>query len=172
MIFTRAWKIQNIRPYTLDMNTKRRYEFKSTHSLRKYFETYALNHMKILNVKILMGHDTGLEKSYYKPSEKEILNDYLNVVDLLTISTENKLQTTVDKDLQEKEKEITDLRQRGKEQNRVMNALWDKLKALNQEKKVEMANLRKELAQHKDEQDHLEELTKSIIEKAGKKFSR
>ena len=41
MIFTRAWRIQNIRPYTLDMNTKRRHEFKSTHSLRKYFETHA-----------------------------------------------------------------------------------------------------------------------------------
>ena len=96
MIFNRAWRIQNIRSYTLDMNTKRRHEFKSTHSLRKYFETHALNHMKLLNVKMLMGHDTGLEKSYYKPTEKQILDNYLNVVDLLTISNENKLQKTVE----------------------------------------------------------------------------
>ena len=96
MIFNRAWRIQNIRSVTLDMESKRRHEFKTTHSLRKYFETHALNHMKLLNVKILMGHDTGLEKSYYKPSEKEILEDYLKVVDLLTINEENRLQRKVE----------------------------------------------------------------------------
>jgi integrase len=100
MMFNRAWRIQNIRSYTLDMNSKRRHEFKTTHSLRKYFETHALNHMKLLNVKILMGHDTGLEKSYYRPTEKEILDDYLNVVDLLTVTKENKLQKTVDVNLE------------------------------------------------------------------------
>lgn len=90
MMFNRAWRIQNIRSFTLDMNSRRRHEFKTTHSFRKYFETRALEHMKILNVKILMGHDTGIEKSYYRPSEREILNDYLNIVDLLTLGKENK----------------------------------------------------------------------------------
>jgi hypothetical protein len=47
---------------------------------------------KLLNVKILMGHDTGLEKSYYKPTEQELLEDYLKVVDLLTINEINKLK--------------------------------------------------------------------------------
>jgi hypothetical protein len=79
------------------MSSKRRHEFKTTHSLRKYFETHALNHMKLLNVKILMGHDTGLEKSYYKPSEKELLQDYLKVVDLLTINEENRLKNKIEK---------------------------------------------------------------------------
>jgi len=97
MIFNRAWRIQNIRSYTLDMNSnKRRHEFKTTHSLRKYFETRALEHMKLLNVKMLMGHDTGLEKSYYRPTEQEILKDYLNVVDLLTINEENRLQRKIE----------------------------------------------------------------------------
>ena len=62
------------------------------HGFRKYFETHAMESMKLLNVKILMGHDTGLEKSYYKPTEKDILEDYLKVVDLLTISEVNKLK--------------------------------------------------------------------------------
>jgi integrase len=97
MIFNRAWRIQNIRSYTLDMNSKRRHEFKTTHSLRKYFETHALTHMKLLNVKILMGHDTGLEKSYYKPSESEILEDYLRVIDLLTINEESRLKNKIEK---------------------------------------------------------------------------
>jgi hypothetical protein len=97
MIFTRAWRIQNIRSYTLDMNSKRRHEFKTTHSFRKFFETRALEKMKLLNVKILMGHDTGLEKSYYRPTEKELLQDYLNVVDLLTINDENRLKRRIEK---------------------------------------------------------------------------
>jgi hypothetical protein len=97
MMFNRAWRIQNIRSVTLDMESKRRHEFKTRHSLRKYFETHALNHMKLLNVKILMGHDTGLEKSYYKPSEKEILEDYLKVVDLLTINEESCLKSKIEK---------------------------------------------------------------------------
>ena len=88
-IFTRAWKIQDIRPPDNDI---RRHEFKSTHCFRKYFETHAMDKMKLLNVKILMGHDTGLQKSYYKPSEKDILEDYLKVIDLLTINEVNKLK--------------------------------------------------------------------------------
>lgn len=96
MIFNRAWRIQNIRPYTLDMNSKRRHEFKTTHSFRKFFETRALENMKLLNVKILMGHDTGLERSYYRPTEEELLQDYLNVVDLLTVNEENRLKRKVE----------------------------------------------------------------------------
>ena len=92
-IFTRAWKIQNVRPS--DNNIKR-HEFKSTHCFRKYFETHAMESMKLLNVKILMGHDTGLEKSYYKPDEKTLLEDYLKVVDLLTINEENRLRKKVE----------------------------------------------------------------------------
>lgn len=38
--------------------------------LESFFETRAMKSMKLLNVKILMGHDTGLEKSCYKPTEQ------------------------------------------------------------------------------------------------------
>jgi integrase len=100
-IFTRAWKIQNIR----EVDNKRRHEFKSTHCFRKYFETHALKSMKLLNVKMLMGHDTGLEKSYYKPSEKELLEDYLKVVDILSVNKQIKLESKVN-ELAEKQGEI------------------------------------------------------------------
>ncbi|MFZ0317472.1 MAG: hypothetical protein WAL23_11095 [Nitrososphaeraceae archaeon] len=102
-IFTRAWKIQDIGPPDSDI---RRHEFKSTHCFRKYFETRAMDKMKLLNVKILMGHDTGLEKSYYKPSEKDILEDYLKVVDLLTINEVNKLKLEFEEKLRIEKSEL------------------------------------------------------------------
>jgi len=102
-IFTRAWKIQSIRPPENDI---RRHEFKSTHCFRKYFETHAMESMKLLNVKILMGQDTGLEKSHYKPTEKDILEDYLKAVDLLTINEINKLKLEFEEKLQEEKSQL------------------------------------------------------------------
>jgi hypothetical protein len=54
---------------------------------------------------MLMGHDTGLEKSYYKPSEKELLDDYLRVVDFLTIHDSEMKLTKEVKELREKSKD-------------------------------------------------------------------
>ena len=42
--------------------------------------------MKSINVEITMGHNIGVSGSYYKPSEKEVLEDYLKAIDLLTIN--------------------------------------------------------------------------------------
>lgn len=53
-------------------NKIRRHEFKSTHSLRKFFETHAMKSMNLLNVKLLMGHDIGLDQSYFKPTPDEV----------------------------------------------------------------------------------------------------
>jgi hypothetical protein len=36
--------------------------------------------MKPINVEMTMGHDIGLSESYYKPSEKEVLEDYLKLL--------------------------------------------------------------------------------------------
>ena len=33
-----------------------------------------------------MGHSTGISESYYRPTEKELLEDYLKAVPLLTVS--------------------------------------------------------------------------------------
>jgi hypothetical protein len=59
--------------------------------------------MKAANVEMLMGHDLGLSKSYYKPKEKEVLEDYLKAVKNLTVQKNN------DKIF---EKEINDLREK------------------------------------------------------------
>jgi hypothetical protein len=42
--------------------------------------------MKPINVEILMGHSTGISDSYFRPTENELLDDYIQVVDLLTVN--------------------------------------------------------------------------------------
>jgi hypothetical protein len=71
----------------------------STHAFRKYFETTAkLAGLDSLYLQRLMGHDTGLEDSYFKPSEQDLLegNDkmlgYIGIANELQISEEHKLK--------------------------------------------------------------------------------
>jgi hypothetical protein len=52
--------------------------------------------MKPINVETLMGHSTGISDSYYRPTEKELLDDYLKVVDHLTIRTESTFKAEVE----------------------------------------------------------------------------
>ena len=42
--------------------------------------------MKPANVEITMGHDLKTSESYWKPTEREVLEDYLKAVPLLTIN--------------------------------------------------------------------------------------
>ena len=46
--------------------------------------------MKPINVEITMGHNIGVSASYYRPLEKDILQDYLKAVDELTIDGDTK----------------------------------------------------------------------------------
>src|SRR5215218_8385357 len=48
--------------------------------------------MKPINIEKLLSHSIGISNSYYRPTENELLEDYLKVVDLLSIDKENKLQ--------------------------------------------------------------------------------
>ena len=65
---------------------KRRHEFSVDHGFRKYFKTRTEQVMKPINVEILMAHSTGISDSYYRPTEKDLLDDYLMAVPFLTIS--------------------------------------------------------------------------------------
>jgi hypothetical protein len=49
-----------------------------------------------INIKTLMGHSTGISDSYYRPTENDLLEHYLKVVDHLTIKGESKLKTQVE----------------------------------------------------------------------------
>jgi len=72
--------------YGFRTKKKRRHEFAIDHGFRKFFKTRAEQVMKPINVEWLMGHSTGISDSYYRPTENELLDDYLKAVPLLTIS--------------------------------------------------------------------------------------
>ena len=63
------------------------------HGFRKYFETTSkLAGVDMLYLKWLMGHSTGLEDSYFKPTDDQVLegNDnirgYISAISSLTIN--------------------------------------------------------------------------------------
>ena len=103
-MLSRAWHHQGI--WNELRGGEKRHDFKLAHGFRKFFETKTQKVMNHNNVKILMGHTSsmGLSKNYYKPTEVEVLGDYVNAIELLNISEENRLQNKV-KELNEKNKD-------------------------------------------------------------------
>jgi predicted nucleic acid-binding Zn-ribbon protein len=95
----------------------------------------------------LMGHNIGLSKSYYKPTEKELLEDYLNAIDLLTINEEHKLKKQVkelakknsEKEymlnvaMMQKDKEVEDLKKQDKIKEEALLKLSDQVMILMKE---------------------------------------
>ena len=45
---------------------------------------------------MLLGHMIGLAFAYYKPTQEDMLNEYLKAVNLLTINEENRLKQKVE----------------------------------------------------------------------------
>src|SRR5215203_2877443 len=78
------------KPLDLKNGEKRR-EWKVAHGLRKLFKTRCeASGMRSLHIEMLLGHNTGITKSYYRPLESEILADYQKAIPLLTIEEANK----------------------------------------------------------------------------------
>ena len=74
-------------------NGKKRHPFSAIHCLRKWFKTRCeIAGMKPINIEKLLSHSIGISNSYYRPTENELLEDYLKVMDLLSIDKENSLQ--------------------------------------------------------------------------------
>lgn len=72
----------------LDAN-KKRHEFQTDHGFRKFFKTRCeLSKVNSLHIEMLMNHSIGISDSYMKPTEENLLDDYLNAVDSLTINSE------------------------------------------------------------------------------------
>jgi hypothetical protein len=85
-------------------NGQRRHEWKAAHGFRKFYKTRSEQVMKSINVEITMGHNIGVSGSYYKPTEKEVLEDYLKASGLLTINTNQKLLESQINELKENSK--------------------------------------------------------------------
>jgi integrase len=68
------------------LNGGKRHEWKANHGFRKFYKTRAEQAgMGPVNVETLMAHSTGMSDHYYRPTEHDLLKDYLKAVDNLTI---------------------------------------------------------------------------------------
>jgi integrase len=134
---------------------KRRHEF-TVHGFRKWFKTRCENAgVKPIVTELLMGHSVGISDSYYRPTEKDLLEEYQKAIDVLTISNENRLKTQVEvlaatsketeemvkTKLAEKDRELQLLRQRDELNNDALASLSERLMEL--EAKFERGNRNK-----------------------------
>jgi integrase len=77
---------------TLSHNRDRK-EVARAHGFRKFFTTQLINSNVNPEIReMLLGHKIGLTSCYYRPTQKDILNEYLKAVDSLTINEENRLK--------------------------------------------------------------------------------
>jgi hypothetical protein len=86
-----------------------------------------------------MGHNIGVSNSYYRPTSREVLEDYLKAVDLLTINEQSRLS-----------KQVQELAEKGRDNQYL-------IKAKLQEKDDQIRTLT-----HK--QDQFEHLIQSLID--------
>ncbi len=146
-ILSRALFEQGIRDSPLPEGVKR-YEWKGAHGYRKFYKSRAEQVMKPINVELTMGHALGLSESYYKPTEREVLEDYLKAVDLLTI---NDKKLTL-------QKQVVELTEKSKEENYLIKG-----KLAEKEREAEQTKI--ELEVMKARQVAFEERTSKQVEK-------
>jgi hypothetical protein len=92
---------------------RERHETQTTHGFRKFAETTMIrNGVNAVDAESLLGHKTGLIHRYNRPSEEELLKEYLKAVDALTIDGKNALEKQVIKLQGEKDKLILTLEKR------------------------------------------------------------
>ena len=146
---------------------KKRHEFQTDHGFRKYFKTRCeIAGMKSMNIEILMDHShyPRVSGSYYRISENELLEDYLRVVDELTIMDQRRPLTKVS-NIGQKSNEhdhllIEELR---KKDNQIKD-MWEKINEIEASRNED----RKEILQYiKRDQRRRDELWRSNQLKRG-----
>jgi integrase len=84
-LLNRAWQAQKIRPQL--QKGEKRHEFKTAHGFRKYFKTQAEQaRIPSIKIELLMGHSLGVTDSYIRFSEEQMLEDYLQGIEYLTVN--------------------------------------------------------------------------------------
>ncbi|MGD1837527.1 MAG: tyrosine-type recombinase/integrase [Nitrososphaeraceae archaeon] len=118
-----------------NVTTATRYPVMRCHGFRKIFNTKCIEARINYNIKeMLMGHKTslGLDRNYYRPSDSELLDEYIKVVDSVTINEENKLRrenTKLKKELDFTDREIAMMKQSLRTMATQMGLDLDKLDA-------------------------------------------
>ena len=122
-LLNRAWQAQKIR--TKLSNGERHHEFKTAHGFRKYFKTQAEQaRIPSIKIELLMGHSLGVSDSYVRFTEEQILEDYLHIVDHLTV---NQTIVLINKSLRKQEETIQNsLKELEERHRKEMGALHEK----------------------------------------------
>jgi predicted kinase len=132
----------------------KRHEWKAAHGFRKFYKSRGEQVMKPINVEITMGHNVGISKSYYKPTEREVMEDYLKAVPLLQINADNLIlqkqveeltekskdnEYTIRAKLQEKDEQIKTITNQFSEIKNQMQSLISSLSSMNETEKSNFA---------------------------------
>ena len=122
-LLNRAWQAQKIRVKL--SNGERRHEFKTAHGFRKFFKTQAEQaRIPSIKIELLMGHSLGVSDSYVRFTEEQILEDYLQIVDYLTV---NQTIVLINKSLRKQEETIQNsLREMEGRHRKEIDALHEK----------------------------------------------
>ena len=125
----------------------KRSEIMNCHGFRKFFDTVCVeSDMKYLPKEILMGHkrEQGLDRNYYRPTSDKLLNEYLKVVENLTINDEYRLSKEV-QELKEKNEDseyvIKGKLQEKEEQIKILMSQVEKLSYENNRNKQEFIDI-------------------------------
>jgi integrase len=62
-----------------------RYDFKQVHGFRKFFKTTCERSVKSIYVEMFLGHTLGISSSYMKPSQEDMISEYVKAIPALTI---------------------------------------------------------------------------------------
>jgi integrase len=110
---------------------KKRHEFQAIHCFRKWFKTRCeIAGMKPINVEILLSHSVGISSSYYRPTETDLLEDYLKVSDLLTFDKQEKIKKDLVKYEEKSREDIYMIKGRLQERDEQVKILADQFSSM------------------------------------------
>ncbi len=114
------------------------------HGFRKFTDTQMIeSRIDGLKKEMMLGHDIGLEKSYYRPKDEDVLAEYDKAINNLTINEENRLKIEVQQ-LTEKQDEISLMKLEHKKEMNDMRQTMDKILSMVQEN-PKLAKVKKEV---------------------------
>ena len=154
VIIIRALYEQGVRE-ALPEGQRRRHEFKGAHGFRKFFKTHAEQFMNHSNVELLLGHSAdALQASYYKPTEKDVLSDYLKAADVLSIDYDKNTLT----------KQVAELAERNEEQNYIIKGKLAEKEKETEETKKEIQAVRAKLEAYERDEKANKQTLQAIVE--------
>lgn len=115
---TRLQKKSNIIPdipeSSIEKRGRVRYEVMRCHTFRKIFNTICIkNNVNHYVKEMLLGHKKELEldRNYYRPLESQLIDEYLKVINDLTVNEENRLKIENQKLKNKIETDFSDIRE-------------------------------------------------------------